>query len=835
MKAFLSHSSLNKNVVEAVAEDLGLANVELDSTTFDRGILNTKAIQMALNRSSIFVLFLSKGAIASPMVKLETEWAKELVGCGLIERTLIVCLDENSFESAPQEWKTYNFVRKATSVKSISRLIQSTLTVARVKTTSSTTPFVGRNRELGETKERLIDPAAPHPKGLFVSGNAGIGRRTFARKLFSDVYPSVNQIFPEISLEALDGYEEIHRKVFQVIAPIATLSAYKARILAFSIASADEKACQIAQLIETLIESRETLIIQDNGGLLEQSGRLQPHIQLILDKIQSRFHPSIIFISERTVPRIQRPNPDSVIYSQLPSLERKDVRQLAAFLFKRAKIPYSEEQLQAIVELSDGHPFNVMFVIEAAKQYTLDVFLSDPSELTHWKRSRSTAFLQKITNFTPLERSILIGLKAFSSLDFDTLAQTTDGSTQELGAAMMRLMDLHIIEAKAEAYLISPPLRIAVGRDPRFTASASELSGLLRKIGGLLNGHDENSEIPFSLLNAGILAQLEESGTVSELFVSFMLPSHLVWLARRHYDNKEFEDAIRLAKSALEGSDRLSPAGLVEACRCLCLAGTRLGEEKAYELGLSVLKRNGNSSWALSNLDFLIGFHARLQGKLPEAEKHLRKAYELSPGNFSAARELAAVCLARGDVDSAEEFAREAFSKAPDNSYILDIMLSILIKRGVAENRMEIESLFERFKYIGDEEGHSFYTTRCAEYALRSGRLDEARKLIDRAKEMTPGFFGVRELRFEIYLDVGNKAVALEELNALEALVTKSVAAERRANSRPFLEMKARYLSAIGSFKEAKQVYHTKGLFTPEEVERALKEIDMEQAYRRQN
>lgn len=667
MKAFLSHSSRDKGVVEQVAEALGRANAELDSATFEQGVLNTKAIQDALGRSSVFVLFLSKDAIASRMVKFEASLAQELVGKGLIEKFLVICLDDDAFHAAPAEWKDYNFVRKVSSVNATSRLIQHTLMIADLRNTKSATPFVGRTTELTETKERLINPTAPEAKGLFISGNAGIGRRTFARKLFADVYPSVNPICPEIYVEPLDGYEEIFRKVYQVITPIATISAYRTRIAAFTIANVGEKARQIAGLIDTLVESREALIIYDHGGLLEDNGRMQPHIQAIIEKVQGRHHPALIFVSERTVPPKSRPNPDLLIYTRLPSLGRQDIRQLAAFLLREAQITYSEEQLQQIIELSDGHPFNVTFIARAARQYTLDVFLADPSELTQWTRSRGSAFLQKI-KFSALEHTILTALKTFSSLDFDTLAQATGGNLQEIGAALMRLMDLHIIEAKSDAYLIAPPLRIAVERDTRFRGATQELRSIVRKVGALLNVNGEDSEISLSLINAGILAQLQEDEKVTELFSAFLLPSHSVWLARRHYDAADYQESVRFAETALQGRDRLSPAGIIEACRCLCLAGTRLGEEAVYGKGVSILERSSNDQWASSNLNFLKGFHARLSGRFPEAETYFRKAYEDSPRNHSAARELAAICMARGDMIEAEQFARQAFSKAPRQS-----------------------------------------------------------------------------------------------------------------------------------------------------------------------
>jgi hypothetical protein len=193
---------------------------------------------------------------------------------------------------------------------------------------------------------------------------------------------------------------------------------------------------------------------------------------------------------------------------------------------------------------------------------------------------------------------------------------------------------------------------------------------------------------------------------------------------------------------------------------------------------------------------------------------------------------LASVCMTRGNVGAAEHFARQAFNQAPDNRYILDIVLSILIKQGVAENRLEIESLFDRLKDVGDEDGHSFYATRRAEFELRSGHLREASMLIDEAKSKTPSNFGVRALRFEIYLNMGNKVVARDELNAMEEMIRRNTTGERQTNSRPLLELKAKYLSSIGSFDEAKKLYKTKGMFTRDEIQRAIKEIEIDQSFR---
>ena len=158
MKAFLSHSSRDKGTVETVGELLGGANIELDSVTFDRGILNVTAIQLALKRSALFVLFLSDSALKSPAVLFEALSAQEMQERGIIDRILIICLDEDSFSRAPTEWKMHNFVRKAVSTQSVARLIQSQLIAARSKASAADQPFVGRLQELQTTKEDLIKP-----------------------------------------------------------------------------------------------------------------------------------------------------------------------------------------------------------------------------------------------------------------------------------------------------------------------------------------------------------------------------------------------------------------------------------------------------------------------------------------------------------------------------------------------------------------------------------------------------------------------------------------------------------------------------------------------------
>lgn len=359
---------------------------------------------------------------------------------------------------------------------------------------------------------------------------------------------------------------------------------------------------------------------------------------------------------------------------------------------------------------------------------------------------------------------------------------------------------------------------------------------MLKVVSDSLKTHTGDGEISVSMIDAGILAVLQEGSELPPLFSAFLLPSHLVWLAKHHYDGGRWPECARLTRTALESVNRLSPAGKVEACRYLCLASARMNRQGDVEKGIAMLRTWADDSWARSNVHFLLGFNARLDGNLPQAEGHFREAYRESPGNFSAIRELAAICLIRGEMDSAEAFARKAMETASNNPYILDILLHVLIacpRNKFREREAEITHLFEKLENVGEEEGRSFYTTRRAEYELRHGNILEACRLIDAAASKTPGIFDVHALRANIYLERGIKTVVSDEIEKMRRVVYRESAGERRTNLRPLLEIEASYLAATGAYEAAKEIYKRRTVFTEDEANAEIRKIDYEQAMRK--
>jgi len=344
-------------------------------------------------------------------------------------------------------------------------------------------------------------------------------------------------------------------------------------------------------LIDSITESREALLVIDRGGLLDDSGTIQPLFRAIYDKLTQSLHPSVVFVAERMMPLGRRSSLGGCVFCALPSLNQDETRQLLGLLLKRESIKYSNDELLKLVELSDFHPFNVAFIVEAAKEYGLPVFLADTSQLAMWRHRRGSEFLQKIT-FSEPEIRILSALKNFSGLAFDTLSAIAGAESRIVGEAISRLMDFHVVEANNDIYYLTRPLRVAVGRDRRFSLNADQEREILAAVIESLRIEDqEEGLVRVPLVEASILAQLQGDGKISDLFAAFLLPSHWVWLARRRYDSELFADTVTFASSALDGQSRLSPAGVVEACRLLCLAASRLRLADKFERGISVLER----------------------------------------------------------------------------------------------------------------------------------------------------------------------------------------------------------------------------------------------------
>ena len=830
MRAFISHSSKDKGFIESMVSLLKPGTYELDSETFDAGLVNSTAITVALRRCDMFCLFLSTDSITSRYVDFETLLGFELLAKGKIERFIAICLDQTAFEQASNQVRFFNIVRNSISVESAARLIQGQL-VAAASTVAATHPFIPREAPMRELESQVTDPGKPNIKALFISGNFGSGRRAFIQKFYGNQFPHVGRIFPTVKISDFVGLEELYRKIILSLKPSMNSRELISRATAFSIADDAEKRRQIADLINSALSAREAVWFIDNGGLLTDSGAFQTEISSILDLLKDHPHPPLAMIAPRMIPkRLRRPAED-VAYVALKSWDREDSTRLARRLFKDREL--TSAQLSDIVSLADGHPYNFYRIVEELEERGVDAFLANPAEFHNWKHRQSSEYINK-TVINDSDALILGVLKLVPSLDFQSIVESLPLDADEASDALLRLANLHIVEFTGDLFMVSPPLRIAVERDKRIDMPEDARIEALRVIAQTLSIKIDEGSARLELVDTAVLSAIESGFTGGVIASALLMPSHYVWLAQKNYDQKRYPECIRLAKEGLKGSNRLSIGGLVAACRFMCLAAARIGESDTFDEGIRHLEAVTDDDWARSNIAHLRGFNARLQGKLPSAEDFYPESYRLSPGNISTAREIAAVCLARGNLSDAESFAREAHAHGSRNAYVNDILIAILAKKlgRNAMNDAEVRDSIEILRQVDEETGRSFYTTRKAELEFLWGDTRLARNLIEDAIKKTPKIFETHRIYAEILLKEGNKTKAEQEINWMRDKVNSRDPRERRTNYRQYLVACAHYMTEIGKFADAKKVYEDSSIFTGDERRAGIREIEIVQAYR---
>ena len=481
MRVFLSHSSKDKGFVEQVAGLLKPGTFELDSTTFDAGLLNSEVITEALKRSDLFCLFLSANSVQSSYVTFETLLGMEFFARGQIKRFLTICIDEDSFQKASENVKLFSIVRRSPSVEAAAWLIRGALVSAASDDTQLSHPFIGRENSLKELEGQVIDPARPAQKALYVSGNFGTGRRSVVRKFFQNQYPQVGCAFPSVTVEEFDGVDEIYRKTIAAVRPTMTARELLTRLAAFGSANANEKARQIASLFNSLLSLRESSFLLDVGGILDDGGAFHPEVDAIIDHLEDRPHPPVSIISPRMVPLKARRESHDIAYCAVKSLPRDEAVRLAQRLLRDKGVSATEAQISDVVELSDKHPYNFYRIVEEIDARGISNFLASPADFVDWKHRQSSEYLRRL-ELDDTELALLGLLKVLPTLDFAAMVGALGVNADEAGDALLRLSQLHVVEHSGDEFSVSPPIRIAVERDKRVSLPEPKRKEVLAKL-----------------------------------------------------------------------------------------------------------------------------------------------------------------------------------------------------------------------------------------------------------------------------------------------------------------------------------------------------------------
>jgi len=528
-----------------------------------------------------------------------------------------------------------------------------------------------------------------------------------------------------------------------------------------------------------------------------------------------------------------RRSKDDIAYASIGPLSDENSRRLLARLLKEKSLSVSSDSIDELTKLADQHPFNIYRLVDLVDETSVDLFLANPIDFIEWKHKQTSEYL-RTAKLTKLDAKILAVFSIAPELDFQSLCDVVDSASHDISSSIQKMIDLHVVRTEEDRISVSPALRVATDRDPRVELADDERSKIMLALAETLSSRLGEENGPVALIDATILASLESGSPTPKLMEAFILPSHRVWLAKKHYDAKRWKEAIRMASDALEGRGRLSNLGAIAACRYMALAAARTNNQPKFSEGLSHLKAIAKDDWSKSNIHFLMGFNSRLQGDLLTARTCLLESYRLAPGNRSTARELASVCLNLELPEEAEIYAREAYGFAKRNPFIIDILISCLIRnrKAACKSDTEVRQLLDILELIDQDEGRSFHLTRSAEIEHLYGDNRVALQLIEEALVRTPRLFEPLKLYAKILLKDGNPSKASEQIEFLNRILRSGPDSGTRPHHRQFLVLKAEYLLEIGKYAEATSLFSDSRFFSDEDRSDFRKKVDIVKAYK---
>lgn len=745
MKAFLSHSSKDKEFVRAVSDILGRQWCLFDEKSFDSGIEFKKSIEDGLDETSVFVLFASKNSLSSIYVKFEVEeaWYQRLLN--KLPISLVYLIDSSLEITALPGWLKRASIRRANSPQVIARDIRYHLDTLLIERQNPY--FTGRSSDIDKLEQALtpLSEVTP-PRSFLISGLPGIGRRA----LVKHVIPSVLQLrkFVDFRIGEGDTLHDICISIADKVEPYNTEKGLADIDNEIKSISEEDAIKRISKNLISLVTSGELPILIDDGGFMDEEGHFREEIQKLLSALQKTNEAYASFISWR------RPTTDEIAF--LPSIHLKplgdtETKRLLKLLAGKKPLSVTPEQIDELAEYVAGYPPAAYFVIQQSKDYGIDLVLREKASLS---RFTSDIFLRHLSQIglSRDEKSFLQLLASYSPLPLRIITEVLGIDQTSLDKILIRMIDLAlIIVTDCGHYRIADPISSAAVRSfgylpkPKQTGVAKYLSSYLTST---------EIEGPRLQLSRLMFTAASLSGNPAIASEAVHLANDLIKLTETLYHQRRYQEAIQTGYVALKERPQSLTA------RRYLIRGL-IQEEKWTEALLQIQEFRKYAPHR--EILYHQGFLERHRGNIPEAINNYKKAEELGWTGSAINRELAYCHFRLEEYDPAADYIEKALRFPGVNRFIVDLSAQIAIRRRAKETAQQA---LDTLRLIDDP---IYYYHRLSTFESAFGTpeaaLDAAQKAVNEDKDSPP--FGVLAQLANCQIESGHKKEARESLKIL--------------------------------------------------------------------
>jgi hypothetical protein len=743
VKCFLSHSSSDKkSYVEIVAKKLGYHKCVYDEFTFEEGMKSLEEILKGLNKSDLFVIFISEFSLTSDWVKEEIIEAKNSLEKGEIKKIFPIIIDKNItyLDQRIPDWmrQEYNikFISRPTvAARRIEQRLKEISWENHPRLKNRKKIFVGRNNLISFFEERIDNFDKPTPTCIIASGIQEIGRRTLLRNccvksnLIDESYE-----FPVINLNSQESLEDFIYKIYD----LGLSEEYD--LTDFMKKSRTEKISIAINIINDVQKAREIISIVDDGCIVTFERDIAQWFLSLLNNVKSKEKLTFSIASSYRLLKRNLIGVDSIYSIDVPELDRTERDGLLKRYSKFEDLDLRLEDLSFFSNLLSGYPGQIFYAVDLIKDEGVEKARKNADLIREFNSTKAQRLLQKYES-NQEKIDFLYFLSEFDFISYEFIFKIVDEERfHKIIDELIASAVCELLGANGEYVRVNNTVRDYVRRN-RFSLPEHYQSKLKEHLEDFLKTYQEEekdvSDYFYSLKQALIQGKQVQD--------KYLIPSHFLKTIKELYDRyHKYDDVINLADRVLVNEESLDSIlrGEIRYFLCLSLARKRNKERFLNE----VQKIQG------SEHNFLMGFYYRLQSRPQDAIPRLQKALEEPRTSSRARRELVQIYIDIEDYQEAVTLAKENYENNTTNPFHVQAYFNCLINSPkINSNEKILEQLLTDLEKVSSEKAKEMFMNAKAQFlAFCKFEQQNALNLINDTIALFPDVIYPKLTKFDI-------------------------------------------------------------------------------------
>jgi len=670
MKVFLSHSSIDKDLVRAVHQQLGSNITWFDEADIENGTLIPEKISEGLKTATHFVLFWSINAENSNWVKAELNAAfVKMISDNC--KFIIFTLDNTKLPELLSPYK-YDSLDLTDIRKSSLKAAEIIMSQISVKTEMNS--FVNRTKEIGD----IEDAARKGYKLIVLNGILGIGKSSLSKRAIQWIYHQNSYIL--IDFNTIPGLAELS----------LCLSKEAKCSLINDNTNLDKQKENVRYLLEYIASKNISLILKDVKPWLIDDGEPNEYLKIITDiiSISKVFIQPVLMTSSRYIIFPDEYN-ETMYQIKIPALDDYYISEIIKNNLPRSFADFDSDKNKIFAKEMFGYPLGAKLAAFSIANKGYNYYLTQPYKIRDLKIGLAKQFI----SYANISEGCIEYLK------INCLARSRMRN-EEYSRAFPETLPEDIAKFADEAFFAGV---VKIDEDGCY-----QLEPLVSEYYYSLAFQAENKKEICEKLERFLLDAVSDKKSPDYLR---LLPSAIHILALNNkinkarelreemtatiaasmwdqYNNRDYEDALSIAEQLISvDSSTILDEQQIDALyvKSLCLSRFEKYNEAQMILEDLIAKDNNNPRYYTA-----LGRIEKYQEKYESAINYFNKAIKIKSRYISAYRELGECYLYLNDLSKTKSAIMEAKKIDDSNLYIILLESHVLQKEGHIEEALNL-------------------------------------------------------------------------------------------------------------------------------------------------